>query len=496
VKHSIFSALLPLYFLLVVTTFSANAAQSLRHCMLLPISDSLAGAISFEVFKRVERFLKESDWCYYRSNSDILNILARYRRNLSGHLQNEDVLKVVAEKIKAGSLIRVQLKRLVKGVTVKVEILGENGSDIYFQEETHLTTDKIDIIAQTVENWLDVYEKHIPYEGRVIGVLGNQVTIDIGKDSGVRVGDSVKISRFKSKKQHPLLKSVVAWDSELLATAKVDYANNQQAQAKVTEYRSRKRLQIEDWITFNKKEQITVVGKDEKSIVSDNSYKFGKLGTVELMLSVGSGSESSYSSSGGTKKIGGIVFGIDSESELWVTRNWWGGVGFDLGFSSYKQQEGTLAGSGSNVSSVRYKFLAGYRYLPLGFFYGPRVDGFIGFGKNIYNQDYNSSDGFTEISFGGILVGIRGSLPVKKMVRIHLRFDYKPAAGYTEGVTLYGSANSVTSYDFQIGGSYQYAPSVNLKAAVEFISNKATFSTGSSVTFSETMIKVGASTTF
>ncbi|MBT3234767.1 MAG: hypothetical protein HN353_02340 [Bdellovibrionales bacterium] len=495
-RRLIISCLLLLYLIISLGFSSVDAAQSLRHCMLLPISDTMNGAISFEVFKHVERFLRESDWCYYRSNSDILNILARYRKNLSGHLQNEDVLKVVAEKIRAGSLIRVELSSLVKGVTVKVSILGENGSDVYFKEETHLTTDKIDVIAQTIENWLDVYEKHIPYEGRVTGVLGTQITIDIGKDSGVRVGDIIKISRFKKKRQHPLLKSVVDWESEPLAVAKVNYANNQQAQAKITEFRSRKRIQLEDWINFKKQPQISVVGKDEKNLVSDNSYKFGKLGTVELMLSLGVGSESSYTSSAGTKKIGGLLFGIDTAFEVWVTRNWWGGLDLDLGLASYKQQEGAISGSGAGVSMVRYKFLAGYRYLPLGFFYGPRVDGFIGYGNNSYNQDYNSSDGFTESSFGGLLLGVRGSVPIKKTIRVHLRLDYRPAAGYSEGITLYGEGNSVTSYDFEVGGGYQYAPSIKLKAALEFITNKASFSSGSTMTFSETKLKVGASSTF
>ena len=72
--------------ILIVLTFLsfstfAHATQSMRRCMLLPVQDSVGGAIGFKVFEEVEKYLKQSEWCYYRPNSAILNILSNYNYN-------------------------------------------------------------------------------------------------------------------------------------------------------------------------------------------------------------------------------------------------------------------------------------------------------------------------------------------------------------------------------------------------------------------------------
>ena len=76
----------------------------------------------------------------------------------------------------------------------------------------------MDLIANTIQNWLTVFEKTIPYDGRVIGVLGDQFTIDIGKASKVFVGNEVRVIRPVDKKKHPLLNEVVEWQSEELCS--------------------------------------------------------------------------------------------------------------------------------------------------------------------------------------------------------------------------------------------------------------------------------------
>lgn len=171
-----------------------EAARSMRRCMLLPIRDSVGGALGFKVFEELERYLKDSEWCYYEPNSGILDILSNYKRNLDAYLENKDVLKVVSEKSNAGSLIKVEVINQVSGADIRVKVIGQNGEDVYFKEETRLNTDDSTVISQTVKNWLDVYEKNIPYDGLVIGVLGDQFTVDVGKDYGLVGNNEVRLS--------------------------------------------------------------------------------------------------------------------------------------------------------------------------------------------------------------------------------------------------------------------------------------------------------------
>jgi len=209
------------------------ASESIRNCMLLPIVDGLDNRAGFKVFEEVESYLKESSWCSYKSNSELINVLGQYAKNLDSHLNNKDVLKVISDKTHAGSMIRVNLQMQVGITDVKVEIIGENGEDRYFKEQTQLHSSDISVIAQTVKNWLDVYEKTIPYEGRVKGILGDQFTIDIGRKSHVYNGSEITIVRAVSKKQHPLLKEVVDYETEKIAEAKIFDVSDNQAQAKI-----------------------------------------------------------------------------------------------------------------------------------------------------------------------------------------------------------------------------------------------------------------------
>ena len=101
----------------LIFSFYANA-ESMRKCVLLPVSDGVEGAIGFKVFEGVEKFLKESSWCDLKSNSGLINIFQKYRQNLPQHLKNKDVLKVVANRVGAGSIIRINLINEINSIDV------------------------------------------------------------------------------------------------------------------------------------------------------------------------------------------------------------------------------------------------------------------------------------------------------------------------------------------------------------------------------------------
>ena len=99
-----------------IFAWSANAlsAIEMRRCMLLPIRDSVDGAMAFKIYEEVEYYLKESSWCYYRSNSAILDLLSNYKKSMDAYLENKEVLKILAEKTETGTLIKVKVTNRIK----------------------------------------------------------------------------------------------------------------------------------------------------------------------------------------------------------------------------------------------------------------------------------------------------------------------------------------------------------------------------------------------
>ena len=484
-----------LVFLVPGTFLNVHAAESMRHCMLLPIIETPENKMSFKVFEEVEGFLKDSTWCTYKSNSELLNLLSSYNKNFESHLKNKDVLKVVSDKTKSGTMIRIEIVDQIQGLDVSVEVVGENGEDIYFKEKTLLKNKDELLVARTIKNWLDVYEKTIPYDGRIKGVLGDQFTIDIGKKSLVFNGNEIVIERPVNKRRHPLLKEITDYETEKIAEAKVFDVSDTQAQARVTQYESNKKLRLEDWVKVRSESKRKVI--EQVSFDDDKKEaEVGKLGQLGIMLNFG---PSSVDASGTTtKSMNGILYGVDLETEIWATRNYWLGIDLSRKIGTYSKDTGEFQNNTNKTNNSIFRIKAAYKYLPLGFFYGPQVDFYGGYGKFTYGMQTQATDKFTEFSFSGLLFGARGSMPIIQDLRIYLTFDFLLTSSFAEKVTTYGGDDSSSHYRLEAGGQYQYAPNMMLTGGFNILSNKANFTSGATkeLQFKDFSAKFGAIFTF
>lgn len=479
--------------LLILISINIYSSESMRNCMLLPITDGIDNKAGFKIFEDLENYIKDSSWCTYKSNSELINILGQYSKNLQEHLSNKDVLKVIADKTKAGTLIRVDLAMTAGNTDIKVEIIGENGEDRYFKEKTNLKSNDIGLISQTIKNWLDIYEKTIPYAGRVKGVLGDQFTIDIGRKSNVYNGSVIVIERPTNKRQHPLLKEIVDYQTEKIAEAKVFDVSDNQAQAKIIQYEANKKLKLEDWVKVRAVEERKAV---EQITYSDKEKEeFGRLGTIGLFLNLGSGSVSQGGSNDRSKS--GTLFGVDFEGEVWITRSYWVGLDISKKIGSYETDQGTFNERASSTSNSATRIKFGYKYLPMGFFYGPQVDVYGGYAGFTYGLNTSVADGLTEFSFSGLMLGARGSMPIYEKIRMYLVFDFLLSSSYKEKVQVYGSDESSSHYRFEFGGQYAWEQNITFQGGFQAMSNKANF-TGSTKEeqFKDISAKVGAIFTF
>ena len=225
-------------------------------------------------------------------------------------------------------------------------------------------------------------------------------------------------------------------------------------------------------------------------------HEFGKLGTVGFGFILGDGENATYTNNT-NRTIGGLLVGLEGHLEAWATRNFWMKFEMEKDFANYKKESGPVTNEENDINSSVYKLLAGYRYLPLDFFYGPQIDGYMGYGKYSYDTDTINADGFGSSSFYGILIGTVGSMPVYHQLRTYLRADliFKPS--YYEDIKIHGEKISSHSYHFEVGGLYDYDVRMQIKAALSRTSNQAKFnSPNGEVRFKETRLKIGAIFTF
>lgn len=480
--------------ILLVFSLTAFADNNMRKCTLLPISDSVGGAISYKVFEELETYLKESAWCLYKNNSEIMTILANYKNNLPQHLENKDVLKVIADKLKVGSLIKIKLLSRDKGLEIDGTVIGSNGEDVFFKEKAFLETDDIPQIAQTIRNWLELYEKTIPYDGKVLGVLGEQVTIDIGKKYNIKIGQEFTVKRPTVKKKHPLLQEIVEYETIALGRGKVTSISETQALGFVGSFESERKIMPADWIKLeDPREPVESLHAPK---FTREKKDFGKLGTFSFGLIWGKGTTTSMAGTA-TKKIGGYPLGFDSSANIWITRNYFAGGDFGKRIASYNKKAGATAQETYSVSFGHMKGYGGYKFLPMGFFYGPQIDLYAGYARYSFGLDTVRVDGYGDGIMSGILLGIAANTPIIPDFRAIGRIDVVPRPIYKESIDTLGKSSGGRSFTMELGTKYTFNPVITFDGSMQFSYHKANFKVSQSeLTYQDTSLKVGTTYSF
>jgi hypothetical protein len=328
----------------------------------------------------------------------------------------------------------------------------------------------------------------------VLGILGDQITFDYPKSKNIKVGHDFKVRRLVGKSKHPLLKKVVEWDTEMLARGQVFNVDNNQALGNVKVYEKNEKLRVGDWI---------VIEKDSvKQAFNDVSYneakanKFGKLGFASLYFDIGSTSVGSNTND--NNKATGLSYGFSAEGEVWITREYFltGELARRLG--SLKEQSGDLALNTVSVSNGVYKLGAGYKYLPLGFFYGPQINLSAGYARYSYDIEESETDGLGKNSISGFYIGVGGNMPLQKGLRIFGEAEFIPFSKFTDDDNIFGEEKSSSSLIFKGGLKYQYTPLASLDAALEVQNNSAKFNNGnaSQISYRDSIVKIGGSFIF
>jgi hypothetical protein len=478
-------------FLLI--SFGVRAQASMRRCTLLPITDSVGGAIGYKVFEQVESGLKKSNWCTYVSNSSMIHVFSRYRENLPQYLKNKEVLSTVASKLGVGSLVLVKINNELRGVEIEMSVYGENGEDLYFSEKTNLGNDDIELISQAIKNWLDMYSKMIPYDAKVTGILGEQITLDVGKGYPINVGQKFLIKRPLNKKKHPLLKKIVDWETEPLAEGMVFNISDNQALGMIKLYKRDKKLEKGDWVRLEDFKETLI--KDENQ-EKDKEETLGSLGILSIAL-LGSASSVDTTVAAGSNRMSGNIFGVDFRIEGWITRQYFAAVEIERSLGSISQSSGNPSKERINVNNGIYKVSGGYKYLPTGFFYGPQVDIYAGYVTHSFDLDVSSADGFGKNSISGILLGTTANIPLNREYRFFAQAEFVPLPNFNEEDKIYGSAQSATAMELEIGMKYQYSVRMTFDGSIETLSRKARFNgENKEISYKDNRLKLGLSFNF
>jgi hypothetical protein len=466
--------------------------SSMRRCTLLPVTDSVGGAIGFKIFEAVESELKQSSWCTYVSNAGLINVFSRYRENLPAYLKTKEVLSTVAEKLKVGSVIKIALVSEISGIEVQIDIYGGNGEDLYFSEKTFLNRDDIELVNGTVKTWLEMYSKMIPYDAQIMGVLGDQITLDVGKGYPIRAGQKFKVKRPIRQKKHPLLKKIVDWDTEILGEGSVFSISDNQALGQMKIYRNEKKLAQGDWVRLEdfKEDPLT------ETLDTKEEETLGTLGVLSIAL-YNTNTSVDTTTASGSRRMKGNLPGIDFRAEGWITRQYFAALQITRTLGNLRRTSGEAEKASINVNNGSFKALGGYKYLPIGFFYGPQIDIYGGYANHSFDLDLSPEDGLGRNSIYGFVLGTAANIPLNRQLRFYARGEFIPFPSFKDEDDLFNKNNSVTSMELELGVKYQYTVRVSIDASLQSQSRKARFDEpNKEISYKDNVFKVGGSFNF
>lgn len=472
----------------VNSNFLFSKDRHLKNCTLLPVTDNVNGSLSFRVYDLIDRELKVSNWCSYRSNAGVLTVFSGYRDKVQDYIDKPEVLKIVSEKLDVGSIIRIALESRVGGIAVRMIVYANNGEDVAFDEQTFVQEEKIEYISQQVKTWLSQYASELPYDGLITGVLGEQITVDIARTSGIKVGQDFVVKRFVRVKKHPLLNKIAEWESQNIAKGKIFNVTDGQAVAVLRIFYTDGGVKNGDWVSIQTQQYSL-----DDSITKDDIKKneFGKLGMAGILVQAGNLSSTSVNSD--NDKFEGFQTGASFFTDLWITRNYFARVVLERTFGEIDSSTNTTSNDNLSVTTNVIKLLGGYKILPLGFFYGPQIDLYGGFGDYIYDTEYNAADYMGQGGFSGLLFGAKVDMPVTKGIRGFIRVETMLMADFDDSDSMYGNEKSTSNIYFNVGGMYEWSPVLGLQGEIEVVNNKAKFENPNvkEISYQSTFFKAG-----
>ena len=469
---------------------SVNTKYNFRRCLQLPILGEESYIPIFKIHEKIEAYFKKNDWCRLQSGATILTMLENYRPNLDMYLESPDFLREIADRTGSGSLIRIKVYRVIRGFQVSMQIIGDSGQNILFSDKDIIKSDDVEIISNLLMEWLEVYKRTIPYNGRILGVTKNQFTVDMGRDENVSVGMIVRVERPVDKKNHPLLDEIVEWQTNILGKGKVINVSQDQSLVEITQYLSNKKFQQDDWVTIEKKGK-TIENKKILNIPKKKERKVAKLGNVSFGFKMGWGMDTTIRNLL-SRRIVGPIFGPHIGGELWLTREMIFEFLLEKNIGSYQriESDGTIT-SLDMVQGIR-KLRLGYRFFFKESIWAPWVDIYFGRGGYHHSLKFVIVEGFGQHSLEGWLFGLKGYLPFTDKFFAMFQWDTLVRPKYEERVKVFGSDwKHLSAHQVDFGLGYKYYPDLNMKAGFQMTSNQGKFSNQDSFHFSDISLRLG-----
>lgn len=485
----------------------------IRKIFVFPGSDDVGNVLAPELDEALIRKLEKNSRFQVVKNPKIGEALKREEKGYNRVIVSPEVHARAARLAGADTTVVLETRHVGHELRVKEEWRRADGSLLFSETQGGNAKGPIEEQKKIVERATDAIIARIPFLGTVTGRTGDTITIDLNADQA-SVGDKLTIARVVSTKEHPLLKTLVNIDYVTVGTAEITSVDNVLSFAKVTGEPSGEQIGVEHkvvsmdrfvgsrtgkgqggidsgkggggdrWGRLEQKEKSVADPLDEhdaERLGGEFEKKKARYGMVGGKLLAGTlGHDESLS--GVATELSAFGFGGSFIGELWITKQWLLGLGYEFMSATLK---GTRAGaeiSAAGTSWTKFDIYGGYRYLPEDTLDGTVLTLAVGYESLKMTLPLDTANQLGGKSYSGVLFMVSGDIALDPSNRVEASIGLQPFSSLGEIEYISGTTDG--AHVVHAAGRWQHMWKTNLffHAGVEYSVANGAFKGGKSMT--------------
>lgn len=439
---------------------------AIKSIVLVPTTDNVGGIYAKPVDEELRKLLNDDkQWSLTEFPKD-LKIKSEL---LDEH--PEDVKKILL----AGKSEAVLTSKLIKGprgISITLTLfVGREGFPLLQENLADYKGFEIGDIKMQVARLFINLKNRMPFRASILSRRGQQVTLNLGSNYGLKPDSRVSIVQIIRVNRHPKLKFMVSTDKEVLGRVKL---------FKVEPYLSFGYVELEketgviavgskvmpdEFVKYSlpvttpsgkvmqditqRPDKDVAFGDEPKEWVPESAPQFGK---VELLAGFSSYTQNAkLQTAGSISGSNNFAPNILVRGELWLNPEWF--IGLSLRQSVFSIDNGYTGSSPGklNMSMSQYGVNGGYNFLLTNDFFGPKIRLNAGFSLTDFKVDDSTPTAFTSMKYSGLLLGIEGQFPLSDELPIDLggKFDLYVNPSLSESKSSGGSSsNTINAFSF------------------------------------------------
>ncbi len=468
-----------------------DSQMTIKKISILPANDNVGGIYARPAEEQITQLINSDHRFQLGENQYAGSMIS-----LDDLETNPQQVQDLAKGISSDAIMACRITKGPDGIQVHLSLfLKADGQLIAREVIKEKPTASIVNIRSAIKDLFSKVIKQIPYDGLVLSRNNSLVTINLGKENGLQVGQTLTAVLLIKATRHPKLHFLISTDKDVLGKIKLQKVDDAISFGQI--------ITEEEFGAIQKDTKISGVefvqyeaplgdsfnapksAPDKKISFGDNPQEwrpsqppsFGKVGA---QLGIGQArNNTTLQSAGALNGRDSLYPSVKLYAELWLTSEWIFDFEMKQGIMSFNNPGGSPSKLSGNESAYLLSF--GYNFMVQDDFFGPSILVSLGFANYKLDVDSSSPLTFNSTSYNGMFLGLKGTMPVTddKKWNLGASLKYFITSKLSESPQSSGSSSN-TITQFSILGFYQKNTKLRFTGSLDFSLFSSRFGGGGS----------------